>query len=604
MKPLVLLIILLGIFNNILYSQNLDSIQNAGNYLYGIGEGKTFREADKNALDNLISQISVHVESKFKNIVTEKNEQIEEYTKIVVNTYSNTTLPQTRSRVIEEKPDHVKVIRYMKEENMKKIFSERKNKIFDYTQSAIEAEKEDRIGDALKYYYWALVLLRSHPDHNNISYQFPQSNKERILLSALPARINRLFSNINIDVQHIEENEEQKVKTVLLNIAFKGDPVQNFDYIYWMGNTWSGVTSSRDGLGYVKLYGAASKSLSNIRLKAEYMYENKSALDLELREVMNKTEIPYFAKAEYKIPLSHQVVSSSSSKSKEDQLKIRPLNFEADTRIFKSTLQKIIKIIEEKSYSRAKHCFTQDGYKMFEKLVDYGNAEVLNKTPELKIVELNENYIIRSIPMKFSFKNNRRDFIEDVVFTFNKEQKIDCISFALSDKSINDIMEHEKWPELDKYHLVWFMENYKTAYALERLNYIESIFSDNALIIVGKVLKKAERIDGMYKNLKDYNIKYIRLNKKEYIKRLKRVFRSNEFVNIQFEDNQVKKRGRDDIYGIQIAQNYYSTHYADKGYLFLMFDLANIKKPRIYVRSWQPKKNKNGSIIGLSDFYF
>ncbi|MCF8335530.1 MAG: LPP20 family lipoprotein [Bacteroidales bacterium] len=600
----ILLIMLLGLLGNITHSQTLDVIKNSGDYIYGIGEGKTFREADKNALDNLVSQISVQVESQFKQIVTEKDQQVEEYAKSVVNTYSNTTLTQTRSKVVEEKPGHTRVIRYMKEEDMEKVFANRKEKILDYTQSGIEAEEEARIGDALKYYYWSLVLLQSHPDHNNISYQFPSQEEERVLLSALPARINSVFSNLNVNIREVKENEDKKVKTVLLNITYKGEPVQNFDYKYWTGNTWSSLTSAKNGLGYVKLYGAASESLSQIRLRSEYIYENKSSLDLELREVLKQTDAPYFSKAEYKIPMDRQMASSSKPEKEDDQLKTRALNFKSDTPTYKSTLQKIIESIEKKSYSQVKPHFTQDGYKMFEKLIDYGNAEILNKTPELKIVELNDKYIARSIPMKFSFKNNKRDFIEDVVFTFNDSRKVNSIAFALSDKSINDIMSHDKWPEQDRYHIIQFMENYKTAYALERLNFIESIFAENALIIVGKVLKEAERIDGMYKNLRNHDIKFIRLNKKEYIDRLKTVFKSNEFVNIQFEDNEVKKRGKDDIYGIQIAQNYYSTNYADKGYLFLMFDLTNIEKPKIYVRSWQPQKNKDGSIIGLSDFHF
>jgi len=85
--------------------------------------------------------------------------------------------------------------------------------------------------------------------------------------------------------------------------------------------------------------------------------------------------------------------------------------------------------------------------------------------------------------------------------------------------------------------------------------------------------------------------------------RLHRVFSSNEFINIHFEENIVKKvNGPDKIYGIQIKQDYYSTTYADKGYLFLMIDLNDSLNPKIYVRTWQPEKDSDGSIFGLEDF--
>jgi hypothetical protein len=138
---------------------------------------------------------------------------------------------------------------------------------------------------------------------------------------------------------------------------------------------------------------------------------------------------------------------------------------------------------------------------------------------------------------------------------------------------------------------------------LKRLDYIEKIFAENALIIVGSIVKEAEPIEGMYKKLGDEKVKYIELDKTEYIERLKTVFGSNEFVNIHFEDNIVKKvNGSDKIYGIQIKQDYYSTNYADKGYLFLMLDLNDSINPKIYVRTWQPEKNPDSSIFGLNDF--
>ena len=80
-------------------------------------------------------------------------------------------------------------------------------------------------------------------------------------------------------------------------------------------------------------------------------------------------------------------------------------------------------------------------------------------------------------------------------------------------------------------------------------------------------------------------------------------FQSNEFLNIKFEDNTVRKAGKGgEIYGLQIKQNYTSTNYNDQGYLFLLIDFNNPNKPIIHVRTWQPEKNPDGSIYGLGDF--
>ncbi len=166
-------------------------------------------------------------------------------------------------------------------------------------------------------------------------------------------------------------------------------------------------------------------------------------------------------------------------------------------------------------------------------------------------------------------------------------------------------MKINKGTNAEKYQIVQFMENYKTAYCLERIDYIESIFADNALIIVGSIVKEEENIEGMYNTLGRERVRYNRLSKREYIQNLRTVFNSNEYVNIHFEDNIVKTTSDDKkIFGIQIKQNYYSANYADQGYLFLMVDMSDTTNPKIFVRTWQPVKDTEKGIYGLADFHF
>ena len=149
-----------------------------------------------------------------------------------------------------------------------------------------------------------------------------------------------------------------------------------------------------------------------------------------------------------------------------------------------------------------------------------------------------------------------------------------------------------------------FLENYKTAFALERLDYIRTIFDDNAVIIVGKVATVAP--SPAAENQLTLNNKVItrtRISKEQYLKNLERCFASNEFVNIRFANNDIIKAGKGgEIYGIQIKQDYYSTNYGDTGYLFLMVDLNDPKHPVIKVRSWQPERDPNFGLVDLSHF--
>jgi len=225
---------------------------------------------------------------------------------------------------------------------------------------------------------------------------------------------------------------------------------------------------------------------------------------------------------------------------------------------------------------------------------------------ELQHVTLGGNTIIRSIPMQFNFQRNRVQFSEMVNIILNAEGLIDGFTFSIGSNAINDILTKSSrfGSDLEKYYLIHFMELYKTAYCTKDIDFVKSVFADNALIIIGNVLKEGKNIDNLYGSLGN-RVEYVRLDKKEYVERLERVFRSNEFVNIQFDDNTARRATNnpdDKVYGIQIKQSYYSSSYSDKGYLFLMIDLNDTLNPVIYVRTWQPEKNPDGSIFDETYF--
>ena len=249
--------------------------------------------------------------------------------------------------------------------------------------------------------------------------------------------------------------------------------------------------------------------------------------------------------------------------------------------------------------------FTTNGFEVYKKLLVYGNASILKIEDNYTTYKMGEQTYVRGIPCTFSFQNNSVKFSENICLELNAEGKIHNITFSLSDIALKDIMSQERWPLTSRLQLIHFLENYKTAYALKRYDYIEKIFSDKALIIVGEKIEESEQLDGSKYSLSGDNYEYTRLTKEQYLSRVRKVFSKNEFINIRFEENIVKKRdNQSDVYGINIRQNYFSSNYADQGYLFLMVDMADSVKPTIYVRSWQPLKSFNGHRISLSDFTY
>lgn len=594
MKKYYLCYLIFSIIPIIASSQSFKEIKQSDKFIYGIGKSPSYEKADKNALSDLVSQISVTVESSFEMLGTETNLNYTEYAKSAIKTYSGTTLTNTQ-RIEEEKDGYYTVIRFIPKEDINKIFDDRKKAILEYTKEGIRSEWKLQIGDALRNFYWANILLRSHPEYNSL--YFHQDNDSVLFKIYLPNKINEIFSNINLSILESSYNEEEQYSKYTLGLNYKDGDIQNLDYTYRNSDNWSGSISANNGLAFVEYYGDKQKKDREVTIRVEYRYEDKSYFDKDVQSVLaSDIDLPYFSRCEIK---------SIFNRTSNGLNRGLTFNNNGNDKI-KTTVETLVKSIEKKNLNLDPSLFTQEGLKAYNKLIKYGNARLLKQNNELKIVKVNDEFIVRSIPMQFTFSKNQQ-FAEDIVFVVKESGKIHDINFSLSQIAINDIISKDERfaTEEEKFFLIRFMENYKTAYCLKRIDYLEKIFDNDALIIIGNVLKKSPKTDSYYSNLSNEEVEYQKLTKSEYMNRLKRVFAQNEFVNIHFEDNVVKKAKRDvSIYGIQIAQHYTSERYADKGYLFLLFDLRDTLNPIIHVRTWQPQKNEDGSIYGLADFHF
>lgn len=608
MKPILLFIFSFLIYN-ITYAQSIDQIKaDRANYIWGEGTGTTLNKADQEALQQIVSQISAQVESKFtilKDEVTKAGKSnFAEEARLMMTTYSNATLTNTERIVLGNEPD-ARVFRYIKRSDLSKVFEQRKRKIVDFTASAESAAKKGQVADALKYYYWALALLRSHPDGSTI--EFPDSNgQQRLLLSYLPAQINDLLASMSFTVTDIKDELGSRV--VVIGVSTGSKPAVNFDYSYWDGRDWSAPVAAKDGVGFIEFYGDNAAQRNETQIRAEYIFEGEARIDRELEDVMKRLEPIPFRSAYFNLKLEKLTTAANTSETKlkgnpaSSQTRFADIKLETATnsKPYEEKVSEVIASLKTRNFETVKHLFTIEGFDVFNKLLGYGQAKLL-QSQEYKTIKFGDLVILRGPKLSFSFSNNTRKFVEDVVFHFDSKGKIASLAFSAGDEAISSILGNSAWNEAERLTIITFLEHYKTAYALKRLDYITSIFADDALIIVGNVVKVKVSADNPFQN--SSIIKYNRYSKQQYLKNLGHCFASNEFININFEESYIRKAGLNGgQYGIQIKQNYFSTNYGDQGYLFLLVDLTNPVEPTIHVRTWQPEKNIDGSIYGLEDF--
>lgn len=133
-----------------------------------------------------------------------------------------------------------------------------------------------------------------------------------------------------------------------------------------------------------------------------------------------------------------------------------------------------------------------------------------------------------------------------------------------------------------------YVEHLRTSYTTKDIDFLTQLFSEEALIIVGKVIRSTPQTDGKY--LPQHQVEYNIKSKRTYLERLKVLFRQNKEINLQFSDFKIMRHPtQEGLYGVTLHQKYSSDLYSDDGYLFLLWDFRDEATPLIHVRTWQPR---------------
>lgn len=586
-----------------------------GVYYYGEGWGDTPDEADRQALQNLMSQIKMNI-----SVSTKQLSRVEQEGNLVAdnnlfeqtfNSYGQATLENTYRIDLEQAPN-CHVARYIKRADVQKLWEGRRLKIHEMVDAADTALEKGKVDVALRNYYWALCLLQSMQQSGSESYN------GHTLMPWLRERIDDVLSDIKVSAT------ERTGDVMELMFTYQGKRVPSLDFTFNDCGFWSNLCSVRDGIGAVEIM--PDNTADRIDLQIETAYKNQTQHDPELQSVVNAAEEIKFRKAALQVKVIGEGESAASSLQRSETAQTRQSTGTAasgaesfttvDKAIFKRPAEtdgsqlkpimaKIEQAVKSKDTESVRPFFTDEAFGIFKRLVRYGNAKVVGGNT-LSFMPFGENTWARGMQLSFSFRNGvRKNFTENVVFTFNDENKVQNVGFGLDKTSDDDIMGRSVFPEECRKILVDFIENYQTAFALKRIDFIEKIFDDDALIIVGKVLRSAgnSRLNDGIRIASGERYAYNRMTKQQYIENLKRCFNSNEYVNLRFNKVAVRKApAGGEIYGIQLEQDYYSSNYSDHGYLFLEVNLNNRNEPLILVRTWQPNPDPDFGIYDVDSF--
>lgn len=599
---------ILAIFTMYSHAQSIDEIKKNSNYIWGEGNGTTMSDAEGEALRQMSVQISVSVyNSSYDEESNDNSVQ-----KAVLQSVSSAKFTNVQMRVLEEEPN-ARVFCFMSRSEVKKMFEKRANHIANMVDAGKTAESRMMIDEALRNYYWALVLAKTTPEPVEIEF----NDKKGEATSLLPIKIKSVLAMINASVDEIQDG-----KNLILGFTYNGKPVSSLNFKYNDGQSIVGPIVARDGIGEASM--ASIPADGKLHLTYELRFRNEvDPTDSDIAGAFNAGILP-------NINSSVAIAIKSNSKKKAaapalasaEMLAAQPTNDKRSIAMQNADntddLQQAVLAVEAAISSNnpksAFNYFTPEGYTLFANLMaKNGKVTLVGKAQSHNFI-IADGYIIgRATNIKRQFRNGKA-FMEKLVYRFNPEsRKIESVAFALTQRAENDIMNAAaSWPEVSRWAILNFMEDYQTAFALKRTDYINSIFSDDALIITGTILKKLNNAERAFDRSKSLDlggpkdIAYSQLSKTEYIDRLRKIFSTREYVHLQFEDNvtrmidlpAINGINKGAAFGIEIKQRYESTGYSDDGYLTMVFDTRG-KLPIIHVRLWQPDKN---NMMSLQEF--
>lgn len=570
---------------------------NFDEFMFAEATGDSINIASDNALKALCEQISVTVKSETVVKTVEKtvgdDVEVKQVIDQAIQTFSNLKLNNYQTLIVgipKGKNKYYTAFAFIGREQVNEIindlaekekeaYEKRAEDIAYYYEHGTNSMKTLRVGEALKSFYWGYVLSKGMPFKLNV-----KNVGEVPAESHLNGRINSILNNVFVSVADVSEekiNSLQSVYRLKLNFVYKeGSKTDKITTLFFSvndGYNWSKPVSVHDGVGFVEM----SRMPNNITVRCIYKYDKSETPDMvwELVEGDNT----FFATAERRCSTKtvQPVAESKSEKVVAKEIKsisLETADIERDHETMLDVMAQVEQAISNRKYDSVKQYFTTEGFRDFTALCKSGNAVIMDK-PEYIFIDYKGLTICRSILMKFSY-SNRKEFVEYVSFRFTPDNKIESIAYTMPSTDERAILGDARLNPNSRMALLTFMEDYQTAYALRDIDYLERVFSEDALIITGHKIHTKKREVAINETV------YDTVSKAKYIEGLRSHFDRREYINLNFTETEFRQSANQkDVFSIQVRQEYNSNVYGDVGYLFLLVDLRG-EDPVIHVRAW------------------
>ena len=241
-------------------------IKNSGKYRWGEASDTDPEKAKEVAVRALCQNISVAITATSDRTVSETESDFQDSTIIVTQTYSALNLQNLGSLVFREK-DMTRAIAYIDTASLSISFETSKQKVRDMVKLAMQAESENRIGDALKQFYWAYLLTHSYIGKLDLGLDGIDISDARM---AIERKMTQIATNLNVKADPCIRSAGSSTTTLAFN--YNGNAVQNIDFSYYCGEGDDQICISNGEKAYITIYKELTQRRVPLPLRIEYVY--------------------------------------------------------------------------------------------------------------------------------------------------------------------------------------------------------------------------------------------------------------------------------------------------------------------------------------------
>jgi len=609
-KYLIVLVLVIIVYG---YCISPAEIKGSGDYYYGevLGsEGiKELGDAKDKALLRLSQNISVMVSGDFESSKVEVNGKLSESVEKIMRTYSGITLKNLKPLQSWEDGGW-QVLYYLHQDSLASIYNERKRTIFSMYEKAVENEEKQNLSNALQWYYYSLILMKSIP-MERIEYQ----GKDLRLEAA--ERIEQIIENVKF-IYERDRMVQDNIRNVYLRVEYEGKPVKLLEFSYLVKS--SPVEERvRDGRVCCRLTGA-SITYEELEVGIQYRYARNRRQMTEVEQLWeaivkpdfdNKRKISLEKSPKTQVQLEKYAIDHQPQYEKAE-LKLSCVD-EDNCPVSKEIASSVIDLIESLQNSDFATQYANDEFLQHKltEICKHNQIEVIDNKYNYAINKTYEGWEARSIPVYCFYPSLNQRGMEYLVLDFDGQGVLQDVNFSVFSGLYDNHVGKFKDDQHDngeayrhRQVLVKFLEKYRTAYLDRDIATLNQIFAEEAIIIVGRVLKEGESEHNYEygKTELQPEIDYLEMTKQDFMLRQEQIFEQQQDICLGFSSCEFnQKNSEKDVYGISMRQQYSSTGYSDEGYLFLLVDFKG-DEPMIYVRSWQPSEWNENQLIKLANF--